>query len=94
MALNKLAFHNVLVQELDAPSATATKLADLVDESTDDLVTKRDLAETESRLRVEIGQFRAEYLAEMNRHLRWLMTAAITLGGAMIALLAFIATKV
>ena len=94
MALNKLAFHNILVQEMDAPSSTAEKLADLVDEATDELVTKQDLAATEARLRNELADFRAEYLAEMNRHLRWLMTAAITLGGAMIGLLAFIATKI
>lgn len=94
MALNKLAFHNVLVQELDAPSSAAEKLADLVDETTDDLVKRQDLGETEERLRNEIAQFRAEYLAEMNRHLRWLLTAGIALGGAMIGLLAFIATKI
>ncbi len=94
MALNKFAFHNILAQEMDAPSSTAEKLADLIDEANDELVTKQDLAATEARLRNELADFRAEYLAEMNRHLRWLMTAAITLGGAMIGLLAFIATKI
>ena len=53
MALNKLAFHNVLVRDMDMPSEAAEELADIVDEATDDLATKEDLAAMEARLRLD-----------------------------------------
>lgn len=71
MALDRLRFHNILVQEMDAPSDAATELAEVVDESMSDLVTKQDL-------KVGLEQLRLEVLAEMqsrfNSHLRWVMT--------------------
>ena len=90
MALDRIRFHNILVQEMDAPSDSATKLADLVDqgiaEGTDGLLT-------ESAFREEMARFRAEYMEQMNRHLRWLLTTGIALGTAMLALLALIVTR-
>ena len=87
MALRKMELHNVLVNRLGAPTDAAEEIANLVEEQTDGLVT-------EQAFREEMKQFRIEYLAEMNRHLRWLLTAGITLGAAMIGLLAFIATRI
>ena len=77
MALNRLRLHNVLVQDMDAPSEAATEVAEVIDEgiqqSTDGLATKRDVEHAITK--------------EVNRLLRWLMAAGITLGGAIIALL-------
>ena len=87
MALRKMELHNVLVNRLRAPSDAAEDICNLIGEQTEGLVT-------EQTFREEMARFRSEYLAEMNRHLRWLMTAAIAMGGAMIGLLAFIATKI
>ncbi len=80
MALNRLRFHNILVQEMDAPSEAATELAEVVDEgieqSKNDLATKHDL----DLLRLEI-------IRQFNNHLRWLLAAGISIGGAIIGLL-------
>lgn len=70
MALNRLRFHNILVQEMDVKSETAERLTDLVDEAVqdgkDDLGTKTDL----ERLRLELL---AEMQSRFNSHLRWVM---------------------
>ncbi len=70
MALNRLRFHNILVQEMDVRSETAERLTDLVDEAVqdgkDDLGTKTDL----ERLRLELL---AEMQSRFNSHLRWVM---------------------
>ncbi len=77
MALNRLRLHNILVQDMDAPSGAATEVAEVIDEgikgSTDGLATKLDVEHA--------------ITSEVNRLLRWLMTAGITIGGAIIALL-------
>ena len=90
MALNKLAFHNVLVQELDAPSATATKLAELVDESTDDLVTKQDL---QDQMTLTEARLRADFRAEINRLLKWMVGIGVIVGGGLIGVLAALVAK-
>ena len=90
MALNKLAFHNVLVQELDAPSATATKLADLVDEGTDDLVTKQDL---QDQMTLTEARLRADFRAEINRLLKWMVGIGVIVGGGLIGVLAALVAK-
>ena len=87
MALRKMELHNALVRRFGAPSDAAEDVCNLIGEQTDGLVT-------EQTFREEMARFRAEYLAEMNKHIRWLLTAGIALGGAMIGLLAFIATKI
>jgi len=86
MALRKMELHNILVSRLRAPSDASEEMCNLIGEQTGGLVTERTFRE-------EMARFRAEYLGEMNRHLRWLLTAGITLGGAMIALLTLIATR-
>ena len=86
MALRKMELHNILVARLRAPSDAAEEICNLIGEQTDELVTERTFRE-------EMARFRAEYLQEMNRQLRWLLTTGITLGGAMIALLALIVTR-
>ena len=91
MAINRLRFHNILVQDMGAPSRSATELAELVDEgieaSTDTLVTEHAFREEMSSFRVEMASFRAEMMAEINRLLKWLMVAGVTIGGSIIALL-------
>lgn len=86
MALKKMELHNILVSRLRAPSDAAEEICNLIDEQTDELVTQRTFRE-------EMATFRAEYLGEMNRHLKWLLTTGIALGGAMIALLALIVAR-
>lgn len=80
MALNRLRFHNILVQDMDAPSEAATELAEVVDEgieqSKDGLATKHD-----------IDLLRLEIIGQFNSHLRWLLAAGISIGGAIIGLL-------
>ena len=93
MALNKLAFHNILVQEMDAPSSTAEKLADLVDEATDEVATKHDLALTEARLREDVANLKAAMRNEVNLFLKWLVGLGIVLGGALIGLLAVLVAR-
>ena len=66
MALNRLRFHNILVQDMGAPSEAATELAEVVDEATDGLATKSDL----EQLRLELI---AEVQSRFNSHLRWIM---------------------
>jgi hypothetical protein len=77
MALNRLRLHNILVQDMNAPSEAATEVAEVIDEgiqqSTDGLATRQDVEHAITR--------------EVNRLLRWLMAAGITIGGAIIALL-------
>ena len=84
MALDRLRFHNILVRDMDVLSETATELADVVDEgivdSTRDLATRHDL----DVLRLDLLH---AFKDEMNRLLRWLMVAGISIGGAIIALL-------
>ena len=94
MALNKLAFHNVLVQEMDAPSSTAEKLADLVDEANDELATKHDLALTEARLREDIAKLEANVRNEISLLLKWLIGLGIVLGGALVGLLAALVARI
>ncbi|MCY3923009.1 MAG: hypothetical protein OXG27_11520 [Chloroflexi bacterium] len=88
MALDKLRFHNILVGEMGAPSEAATELADVVglgiDEATEGLATKQDLQAGLWELRLELLH---AFKDEMNRLLRWMMAAGITIGGAIIALL-------
>ena len=93
MALNKLAFHNILVQELDAPSAAAERLADIVDEATDELATQRDVAVAEARLREDIAKLNAGLHEEINRLLRWLIGLGVVLGGGLIGLLAALVVR-
>ena len=77
MALDRLRFHNILVREMDAPSPAATELAEVADEgirsSTSDHATKQDV----------------EHAIDMaiNRLLKWMIGAGITIGGAIIGLL-------
>ena len=66
MALNRLRFHNILVQDMGAPSEAATELAEVVDEAADGLATKSDL----EQLRLELI---AEMQSRFNSHLRWIM---------------------
>lgn len=77
MALNRLRLHNIRVQEMDAPSDAATEVDEVIDDgikgSTDGLATKKDVEHAITK--------------EVNRLLRWLMAAGITIGGAIIALL-------
>ena len=88
MALNRLRFHNILVREMDAPSPAATELAEVVDEgiadATDDLATKRDMTTAIDQLRIEMQLMFHE---EINRQLKWMIGAGITIGGAIIGLL-------
>ena len=83
MALNRLRFHNILVQDMEAPSAAATELAELVDEAVgdgkDNLATKPDL----DRLRLELL---AEMQSRFNSHLRWVMAMWGSTIAAIIAL--------
>ncbi len=80
MALGKMELHNVLVNRLGAPTDAAEEIANLVGEQTDGLVTERAFRE-------EMKQFRIEYLAEMNRLLRWMIGIGAVIGGAIIGLL-------
>ena len=80
MALDRLRFHNILVQEMGAPSAAASELADAIDSGFSDVATKQDLLV----LRLELQN---AFKDEMNRLLRWLIAGAFTIGGAIIALL-------
>ncbi len=77
MALDRLRFHNILVREMDAPSATATELAEVVDDgierATNDLATRRDVEHAITN--------------EVNRLLRWMVAIGATIGGTIIALL-------
>ena len=77
MALDRLRFHNILVHEMDAPSETATELAEVVDDgikrATNDLATKRDVEHAIAN--------------EVNRLLRWMVAIGATIGGTIIALL-------
>ena len=77
MALDRLRLHSILVQDMNAPTGAATEIAEVIDEGikepTDGLATKLDVEHAITR--------------EVNRLLRWLMAAGITLGGATIALL-------
>ena len=74
MALDRPGFHNILVQDMDAPPDAATELTEVVDEgiksSTDDLATKQDLDSGLERLRLELL---AEIQSRFNSHLRWIM---------------------
>ncbi len=90
MALDRLRFHNILVQEMDVPTDSATMLADVVDQG---IQEGADGLLTEQSFREEMARFRAEYMEELNRHLRWLLTTGIALGTAMLALLALIVTR-
>lgn len=86
MALNRLRLHSVLVQNMDAPSSSAEKLADLVDESTDDLVTKHDLALAQAEILTSFHE-------EMNRMLKWMIGLGLIVGGGLIGLLAALVAK-
>ena len=80
MALNRLRFHNILVQDMDAPSEAATELAEVVDEGIEE--SKRELA-----TKHDLNLLQPEIIRQFNSHLRWLLTAGVTIGGAIIGLL-------
>ena len=90
MALNRLRFHNILVQDMDAPSTAATELAELVDEAVgdgkDDLASKADL----ERLRLELL---AEIQSRFNSHLRWVLVMWGSTIAAIVALAAAIIAR-
>ena len=58
-----------------------------IEASTDTLVTEHAFREEMASFRAEIASFRAEMMAEINRLLKWLMVAGVTIGGSIIALL-------
>ena len=97
MALNRLRFHNILVQDMDAPSVAATELAETVDEgitdATDNLATQRDIALAEARLREDIAKLNAGMHEEINRLLRWLIGLGVVLGAGLIGLIAALIAK-
>ena len=78
MALNRLRFHNILVQDMDAPSVAATELAETVDEgitdATSGLATKQDLEHQ-----------RLELTAEMQRMLHTQLRWIIAMWGSVLA---------
>lgn len=90
MALNKLAFHNVLVREMDASSEAAEQLAELVDDgiqgATTDLLTKQDL-------QVAVHQLTTDFRTEILRLLKWLTGLGFVIGGGLIGLLAALVAK-
>ncbi len=48
--LDKLRFHNILVHQLNAPSAAAEELATVVDDATSGLATQQQLVNLEAKL--------------------------------------------
>ena len=84
MALNRLRFHNILVREMDAPSPAASELAEVVDEgiasSTSDQATKQDV-------RSAVLEMQVMFHEEVNRLLKWVVGAGLTVGAAIIGLL-------
>ena len=80
MALDRLRFHNILVQEMGAPSEAAADLAAAIDDGFSDVATKQDVLV----LRLELQN---AFKDEMNRLLRWLIAGGFTIGGVIIALL-------
>ncbi len=87
MALDRLRFHNILVQEMDAPSDSAATLAEVVDdgitEGVSNLATKKDL----EVLRLT---FLAEMQSRFNSHLRWV----IAMWGSAIAAIVALAVAI
>ncbi len=84
MALNRLRFHNILVQEMNVRSETAEQLTDVVAEATDGNVTNQHLSRELELLELRVV---AELRGEISRLLKWLLAAALTIGGAVIGLL-------
>ena len=84
MALNRLRFHNILVQDMGVESEIAERLTDVVTEATEGIVTNQHLSRE-----LELVELRiiAEFRGEITRLLKWLLAGALTIGGAIIGLL-------
>ncbi len=67
MPLDKLRFHNILVHQLNAPSAAAEELATVVDEATSGLATQQQLADLEAKLDARFARIDARF-ARIDAH--------------------------
>ena len=83
MALDRLRFHNVLMEHTDIPSERIEELAMLIDESTADRAASADV----SLLSSDVRRWIAEHDAEMHQQLKSIWVAIIGVGGGIIAAL-------
>lgn len=90
MALDRLRFHNILVQEMSAPTATAERLAEVIAQATDEAVTDEQF---QTRMDLTEARLLADHRAEINRLLKWMVGLGIAVGGGLIAVLGMLVAK-
>ena len=83
MVLDRLRFHNVLLEHTDIPSEQIEELALLIDESASDRASNTDVGLLSS----DVRRWIAEHNAEMHQQLKSIWIAIIGVGGGIIAAL-------
>ncbi|MYA01574.1 MAG: hypothetical protein F4038_07190 [Chloroflexi bacterium] len=90
MALDRLRFHSILVQEMSAPTETAERLAEVVAQATDEAVTDEQF---QTRMDLTEARLLADHRAEINRLLKWMVGLGVAVGGGLIAVMGMLVAK-
>lgn len=90
MALDRPRFHNILVQEMGIPSEPAERSTEVVGNATDEAVTDERF---QNRMDLNEARLRADFRAEMNRMLKWMVGLGFAVGGGLIAVLGMLVAK-